>query len=112
MMKGTDRYFVDGVICRLEGRDLRVANMSVSGMFAATEQPLPPGQVVELELQLGDRPPFSVLARVTWVNDPAAPRAPHLPQGFGVQITRIALPDKVAIVDLLKRMAFEDRASR
>jgi Tfp pilus assembly protein PilZ len=111
-MKGSDRYFVDGVICRLHGQDMRVGNMSVSGLFAATENPLPAGQVVELELQLGDRPPFTVLARVTWVNDPAAPRAPHLPQGFGVQITRIALPDKLAIVDLLKRMASEDRAAR
>jgi Tfp pilus assembly protein PilZ len=111
-MKGSDRYFVDGVVCRLQGQDLRVANMSVSGLFAATENPLPSGQVVELELQLAERPPFMVLARVTWVNDPAAPRAPHLPQGFGVQITRIALPDKLAIVELLKRMAIEDRSSR
>jgi hypothetical protein len=111
-MKGSDRYFVNGVVCRLEGRDLRVANMSVSGLFAASEQPLPVGQVVELELQLGERPPFTALARVTWINDPAAPRAPDLPQGFGVQITRIALPDKLAIVELLKRMASEDRASR
>jgi hypothetical protein len=111
-MKGADRYFVDGVCCLLEGRQMPVANMSMSGMFAATDQPLPTGQVVELELQIGDRAPFSVLARVTWVNDLAAPRAPHLPQGFGVQITRIALPDKLAIVELLKRMESQDRTAR
>jgi PilZ domain-containing protein len=111
-VKGSDRYFVDAVTCRLEGREMRVANMSVSGLFAASDHPLPAGQVVELELQIEQRPPFNVLARVTWVNDPAAPRAPQLPQGFGVQITRIALPDKLAILDLLKRMASEDRAAR
>ena len=111
-MKGTDRYFVDGVTCRLQGQAMPVANMSVSGLFAATDHTLPTGQVVELELQIGERAPFNVLARVTWVNDPAAPRAPQLPQGFGVQITRIALPDKLAIVDLLKRMASEDRTAR
>jgi PilZ domain-containing protein len=111
-MKGSDRYFVDAVICRLHGRTMPVANMSVSGLFAASDQPLPTGQVVELELQIGDRPPFTVLARVTWVNDPAAPRAPQLPQGFGVQITRIALPDKLAIVELLKRMESDHREAR
>jgi hypothetical protein len=40
---------------------------------------------------------------VSWTNDPAAPRAPDLPQGLGIRITRIALPDKVALLDLLKR---------
>ena len=102
-IKGSDRYEVDGASCRLDGQLLAVANLSVSGLFVVTETPLPPGMVIELELALQDRPPFRVLGKVSWVNDTVSRKAPGLPRGFGVQITRIALPDKLAIVEVLKR---------
>jgi Tfp pilus assembly protein PilZ len=102
-LKSSDRYFVEGVRCSLDGAPLRVANLSVGGLFAATENPPLAGQLVELQLALLDNEPFRITAKVTWVNDPDDPRAPHLPQGFGAKITRISLPDKVAILDLLKR---------
>ena len=105
-MKGSDRFFVDGVVCRIHGTALRVANLSVGGMFVATELPLLPliaGQVVELELVLRDRPPFAALARVSWVNEPPNLKAPDLPHGAGIQITRIGMAEKLAIVDFLKR---------
>ena len=102
-MKATDRFAIDGVICELDGRQLRVANLSISGLFAITDLALVPGQHVEMTLRLPYRAPFSVMGLVSWTNDPAAPRAPDLPQGLGIRITRIALPDKVALLDLLKR---------
>lgn len=104
-MKASDRYFVEGVSCSLGGREMRVANLSVGGLFAACEDdPPPPGQVVSLKLRLGERPPFEVLARVTWINRPGQPGVRHLPKGFGVKVTKIAFPDKLAILDLLKRL--------
>ena len=102
-MRGSDRFFVDGIQCEYDGRALPVANVSVGGLFVATELPLLVGQVVELQLGLHGREPFRVLARVSWFNDPESPKAPDLPQGFGIQITRIGLADKLAIVDVLKR---------
>ena len=102
-MKGSDRFFVEGVACRINGLSWPVANVSVGGLFVATDFALMVGQVIELELILQDRPPFRVLAKVTWLNDPAEPKAPDLPRGFGFHITRIGLADKLAIVDLLKR---------
>ena len=102
-MRGSDRFFVDGIVCRFDGRDLRVANLSVGGLFVATDMAPPVGQVVELQLVLIGREPFKVLARVSWFNDPESPKAPDLPQGFGIQVTRIGLAEKLAIVDLLKR---------
>ena len=102
-MKGTDRFYVDGVICRLNGLSWPVANVSISGLFVATDFPLAVGQVVDFELVLQDRTPFRALAKVTWLNDPAEPKAPDLPRGFGFQIIRIGLAEKLAIVDLLKR---------
>ena len=104
-MKATDRFAIEGVICELDGRELKVANLSISGLFAITDLALMAGQHVEMSLRLPDRSPFRVLGLVSWTNDPAAPRAPDLPQGLGIRITRIALPDKVALLDLLKRSA-------
>jgi hypothetical protein len=102
-MKATDRFIIDGVICELGGRRLRVANLSISGLFAITDLALMAGQHVEITLHLPDRASFPLLGVVSWTNDPASPRAPDLPQGLGIRITRIALPDKVALLDLLKR---------
>jgi hypothetical protein len=102
-VKSGDRFFVQGVICEYDGQRLPVANVSVGGLFVATEMQLLVGQVLELQLALQGREPFRVLARVSWFNDPASPKAPDLPQGFGIQITRIGLADKLAIVDVLKR---------
>jgi Tfp pilus assembly protein PilZ len=98
-----DRLFVDGVTCRLEGNGLRVANLSVGGLFAATDRPPLLGQVVRLELAVDDRGPYEVLGRVIWINEAHSPKAPDLPRGFGVRITQIGLPAKIAIVDALKR---------
>jgi hypothetical protein len=101
-IKGSDRYVIERAACRIGDEVRPVLNLSVSGLFVASETPLPTGQVVELELTLGDRPPFRVLGRISWVNDPLTGKAPHLPRGFGVQITRIALEDKLAILAALR----------
>ncbi|PYQ21864.1 MAG: hypothetical protein DMF81_14095 [Acidobacteria bacterium] len=114
-MKATDRFVIEGVTCELDGRRLKVANLSISGLFAITDLALMPGQHVEMVLRLPDREPFEVLGVVSWTNDPASPRAPDLPQGLGIRLTRIALPDKVTLLDLLKRTspgAVRHRSSR
>jgi hypothetical protein len=102
-MKADDRYLLEDVVCRFDGLVRPVANLSVGGFFVVSDQPPIPTQVLELELVVGDRPPFRVLGKVCWINDPRAPRAKDLPQGFGVKITQIAFPDKLAIVAALKR---------
>ena len=60
--------------------------------------------MLALDLDLpGQAAPIRVLGRVTWINDPQAPRARDLPQGFGIKITEIGLAGKLALVALLKR---------
>ena len=103
-MKATERFFVNGVVCRYDGRGLPVANLSVGGLFAATERPPLRGQVVSLELDLGDSHTHPILGTVTWVNNGNDPRAPELPAGFGIRITKIDFPAKLAIVHVLKRL--------
>ena len=101
-MQARDRHFVDGVTCVLEGNAMRVANLSLGGLFAATElRPPDPGQLVILELRLPSHEPFRVVGQVTWVNEPLNPA--DLPPGFGVRITQIASHDKEALGQLLLR---------
>ena len=102
-MKASDRFFVKDVHCHFDGEDCRVANLSVGGFFVAHPRPPVLGQVFELDLTLGARGAFTLLGKVTWINDPRKPKAPDLPQGFGVKIARIDFPDKLAILDLLRR---------
>ena len=102
-MKGTDRFAVDDVVCAVHGASLKVANLSVGGLFAATPSAPPLGEMLEMDVALKGRPPFRVTGKVAWINEAKEPKAPDLPQGFGFKIVRIALPDKVALLDFLKR---------
>jgi len=102
-MKANDRYLIEDVVCRFDGMVRPVADLSVGGFFVVSDQPPMPSQVVELELILGSRPPFRVIGKVCWINSAAEPKARDLPRGFGIKIINIAFPDKLAIVDLLKR---------
>lgn len=104
-MKSTDRFLVEGVVCNMHGQALPVANLSVGGFFAATATPPMAGEILELELALTGHPPFRVMGKVVWINVADRPRADHLPHGFGFKITKIALPDKIAILGFLKRAA-------
>ena len=104
-MKASDRFFLDGVSCVVDGARLKVANLSPGGFFAATQRPPMKGQVLALDLDLPGQAPIRVLGRVTWINEPSQPEATGLPEGFGVKITEIALPGKLALVALLKRSA-------
>jgi len=104
-LKSTDRFLVEGVTCVVHGRAVPVVNISVGGLFAATSGPPPLGELLDLEVTIKGRPPFRVMGKVIWINEAQKPRAPGLPRGFGFKITRIALPDKFAIVDFLKRSA-------
>jgi len=81
---------------------MRVANLSVGGLFAATElRPPELGQMVILEMRLPQREPFRVVGTVTWINEPRNPA--DMPPGFGIRITNIESDDKEALQDLLRR---------
>jgi len=100
-MKGTDRYYLHGVTCRLQDREVPVANLSVGGFFAATEEPPGIGDVVTVQLRLNDRAPITVQGKVTWINVPDRPRVPELPPGFGLKILRASFADRMEILRIL-----------
>jgi Tfp pilus assembly protein PilZ len=103
-MRSKDRIALEDARCLLDGESLEVANLSLGGFFVATEKPLISGQVLALRLQVAGRD-IALFGKVAWVNEKDAPRRPGLPPGFGVAITRIELPDKVALVEILRRHA-------
>jgi Tfp pilus assembly protein PilZ len=102
-MRSTDRFALHDVTCDIGGRTLAVANLSVGGFFVVSDPPLPLGQSVAFELTFSDGWRASAVGRVVWVNGGETAPASPLPIGCGITITQIAFPDKLAIVDRLRR---------
>jgi len=102
-MRSTDRFSIEDVHCNVAGATLAVTNLSVGGFFVACEPPLPLGQSVAFDLVFADGWRASAVGRVAWVNGQESQTA--LPRGCGITITKIAFPDKLALVDRLRRAA-------
>jgi Tfp pilus assembly protein PilZ len=101
-LRSTDRYVLEGIRASFYGRDVVVADVSVGGLFVATSRPPLPGTALTLALVIDDRQPFEVGGSVIWVNLPDERKTDRLPEGFGFQIRKIALVDKLAIVSRLR----------
>jgi PilZ domain-containing protein len=101
-MKGSDRYRLAGVSCRVGEHVWRVVNLSVGGFFVEAREPLPRGQTAHFELALPGGRSVAMTGLVTWVNEPSAPIKPETPAGFGVKIHRIAFPDKMTLLTVLR----------
>lgn len=103
-MKGVDRYRVRGVSCRVGDRRFEVVNLSVGGFFVATDEPLPKGESVRIELSFPRCEDVPVLGQVAWINERAAPQVKALPSGFGVKIVRISFVEKMALLAFLREV--------
>ena len=112
MMKGNDRYQIQGITCTIDGRTYPVANLSVGGFFVETLEPLPQGRVVTALLGLKENLAFEVTGKVAWVNGVARPRVAHLPPGFGLKIQRIAFSDRMEIIRVLSDAGIRTRRAR
>jgi hypothetical protein len=101
-LRSTDRYVLDGIRATLNGQGVSVADVSVGGLFVATQRPPLPGTGLVLELVIEGHAPFEIGGSVVWVNASPGRRAGRLPEGFGFQIRKIALIDKLALVNRLR----------
>jgi Tfp pilus assembly protein PilZ len=81
---------------------MSVVDVSVGGLFVATQCPPFPGTALVLKLVIHGLPPFEIGGSVVWVNASPSRRAERLPEGFGFQIRKIALIDKLALVNRLR----------
>jgi hypothetical protein len=103
-VRSTDRFSIEHVRCDVAGASLAVTNLSVGGFFVACEPPLPLGHSVAFDLVFADGWRAPAVGRVAWVNGQES-ASPTLPTGCGITITKIAFPDKLALVDRLRRAA-------
>jgi hypothetical protein len=101
-MKGLDRYRVEGVPCRIDGRLFEVVNMSVGGLFVAAEAGVySVGNKLQVALILPNQAPVEMAGVVAWINEANAPRVPALPSGFGVRLVRVGFTDRMALLTFL-----------
>lgn len=117
-MKASRRFFTEGVYCVFNGKTMRVANLSTGGFFAASDEELPIGQVMVVDLKISPRDSLRLVGEVAWINEPTSPVAPNLPRGFGVRFSNISTADKETILQVLRRSepvmgpSFPDDADR
>lgn len=89
-------------------------NVSLGGVFVATESPLPPGSEVTLELRLDAATlPWRVSGVVRWVRPPLL-ASPEHPAGCGVQFQGLPPEAEAAIRDFIlhqrESLYFDDGA--
>jgi Tfp pilus assembly protein PilZ len=101
-MKARDRFFVDDVECSIRGMRHRVANLSLGGLFAETDRPPRPGEILLMELMLPSRRACQVVGQVAWINDHWKPRVEMLPPGFGAAVTWVQPFDREHVATLLQ----------
>jgi hypothetical protein len=106
-MHYSDRYILSDARAWLSGAPVSVGNVSVGGMFICTPLPPTPGTQVALTVEVDSHPAFVAQGTVVWTNRGDVRKAPHLPEGFGFQIRRVALQDKLFLVQRLKKAALD-----
>ncbi len=75
-------------------------NLSRGGLFLETQEELPTGSVVELELRVPGSEPLGVHGMVTWRRPPDSPEGPA---GLGIEFQDVA-PQLGAAIDMLVTM--------
>ena len=76
-------------------------DISADGMFINTESPLSINEKVTLTFSLDNSDPFTVDARVVWINQ----QGERKDQGMGVQFIRPSKKLKTAILSMVNRVA-------
>jgi hypothetical protein len=61
------------------------------------------GEPVAFDLHLPGEATFRVAGLVAWNNDRGRPRAPELPEGFGVRAREVDLGGQLALIRHLRR---------
>ena len=83
-------------------------DISADGMFINTESPLSINEKITLTFSLDNSDPFTVDARVVWINQ----RGDQKDQGMGVQFIRPSKKLKTAILSMVKRVAVIEKEQK
>lgn len=105
-MKSSDRFSSHEIraVCCCCGRKLDVINVSLGGLFVASEIRPRVGESMTIELRIGTQAPFRIQGQVAWVNEGKTLPAPELPLGYGVRIHEIDMVAKLALLNYLRHV--------
>lgn len=77
------------------------SNLSQSGIFIQTEDPLSPGTLVNIQFQLPDQTLIRTRGEVIWIND----EEEEPESGMGVKFIGLKEEDRDHILNVLKKLA-------
>jgi hypothetical protein len=102
-MLSTDRYVLNDARAVYSGSTVAIGDVSIGGIFVCT--PIPPlrGTSIKLTLAFDSGNSIDVSGIVIWTNSGQERRSQRLPEGFGFQIRRVSLEDKLRLIDRIKQ---------
>ncbi len=77
------------------------SNLSQSGIFIHTHEPLEPGTLVNIQFALPESELIRTRGEVIWVNDEEEGEEP----GMGIKFIGLSEPDRETILNALKKLA-------
>jgi uncharacterized protein (TIGR02266 family) len=81
-------------------------NISEHGIFIETNDPMPPGTMIDLQFALPDaKQKIEVLGEVAWTNPVRPQKNANLNPGMGIRFVNLKEIDKETILSLVKRIA-------
>jgi type IV pilus assembly protein PilZ len=81
-----------------------ITDVSAMGIFIQTQEPLPPGTLLNLRFQPPGAPQINVEGRVIWVNRPHG--ADSINPGMGVQFVDLTPAQREQILHLVRTFAY------
>jgi type IV pilus assembly protein PilZ len=83
-----------------------ITNISLFGIFVATQTPFEVGAVVDLKFAPGGRTePFTLPGRVQWVNK-SSPLRKSRDEGMGIQFVDLSPEDRERLVEAIHTIAY------
>ncbi|MCB0307830.1 MAG: TIGR02266 family protein [Bdellovibrionales bacterium] len=84
----------------------KATNISEHGIFIETQEPMPPGTMIDLQFTIPDKPKkIVVLGKVAWVNPVRATSDSNYNPGMGIRFENLKEIDRDTILSLIKRIA-------
>jgi type IV pilus assembly protein PilZ len=81
-----------------------ITDMSAMGIFIQTENPRPPGTLLNLRFRTQAGEKLDVDGRVIWINQPHG--ADSINPGMGVQFVELTPPQRDRILELVRTFAY------
>jgi len=86
-------------------------DLSATGIFVRTIDPLPPGTRLSLRFTPPGASPFELEGQVMWINPFRPDRLSNLDPGMGVRFSRVGAATRARLAALVRRIAYVTEGS-